>query len=77
MAVVFLSYYSCRVHLHVFYHFSNYIKHEVKCFIRYQNTSIRPDKKRAKTKKTKSGLRLRTHFQLPATSVRPVSCFIW
>ena len=62
MAVVFLSYYSCKVHLYVFDHFSNYIKHEVKCFIPYQNTSIRSDKKRAKTKKTKSGLRLRTDF---------------
>ena len=62
MAVVFLSYYSCRVHLHVFDHFSNYIKHEMKCFIRYQNTSIRPDKKKAKTNKTKSGMRLSTHF---------------
>ena len=60
MAVVFRSYYSCRVHLHVFDHFSNCIKHKVKCFIRYQHTAQFDQTKKCK----KSKIRLAPYIDL-------------
>ena len=77
MAVVFLSYYSCRVHVHVYpdlffaadlYYWTCFLsffklyqtRDDVFHSISKYLDSTR--QKKAKTKKTKSGMRLSTHF---------------